>query len=238
MLNRLLGIQTHQRARSAAELSALMVFGMGVYTAYLVHMSRIHSMPIPFFRPAEALFDAFFFFFLAAGIWFGVRMAGAAAVAVFAADQWLLFEKGTFLYQSLMFLVLVILIRGMLACFLPVARDADVEHEQVQRSGTPRALAAAGFLTVLAVILAASFWYMTHRSALSGKKAVSNETPAFETAVSAEELSRFELVTGETVHGKIIREDDVYYQIDVQGSERILIKEDIKKAVIAADSGI
>lgn len=233
MLHRLLGIHSEKNARSAAELSAVMAFGLAVYTGYLVHMSRIHNMPIPFYRPAEALFDAFCFVFLAAGIWLGIRLAGAAALALLLADQWFLFEKGSLVYQALLFVILVIMVRGAMAGFIPVPAVAGNSTAESSRTGTPRTIAAAGFL-ILLLAAGTGGWLLLKGNPLKTEKGSAEKTPLSFRATDSG-LSRFELVTGETVHGKIIREDDVYYQLDVQGNERILIKEDIKATVIADD---
>lgn len=231
ILFNVLGIGTEEKAKNARQLSALMSLGMAFYIGYLVHMTRVHSMPLPFHRGSESLLDVVLFLALAGGLLINLTLAAWLVLFCFVLDQWVLFHAGGLMYQSLMIVIGCIFARAVLAVHSShfLVKRTVVYEENIEEAKSASSPPRFWYLIALVVlVLGGLIWSIGTDISPNKPDTTSYEENALQNELNADDFDIFELVTGEMLRGKILREDDVYYQVEVAGAQRIVIKEDIK----------
>lgn len=244
-------VDTIEESKKACKSAAGISFFVAIVTAAVVMVQTSGKIKIIEGFNQWAYLDAGLFFIIGLGLCWCSRIAALSGLLLYVAERVIMIQQTGMRASQMILPVIITLIfvagvRGAFAYHVfrkqekleeaqqPILTpvEGQVSEETPKKSKKGLVIFGISLLVIAAVMVAAGVFF-SQRNVSSGGPSVSRVSPSVvssgETAVSGDGKV-FHLKTGETVKGKVIREDETYYTVETfGGAQQYVIKEDIAR---------
>ncbi len=245
-------VDTMDEAKKACHTAGGFSFFVAIVTAVVVYLQTSGKINIVQGFSSWAYIDAGLFFLIGLGLMWCSRIAAVIGLILFVAERIFMIQQ-TGMSANLIMPIIITLgfIGGVRGSFsYHVFRKLEKEEGRIDEAAAAPAeetapknkfrkilfITGLSLLGVAGLIFAAAY-FLLPRSSSPGAASYSSSGPAStgadaipgEPVASGEEMV-FRLKTGETVKGRVVREDETYYTVETfGGGQQYVIKEDIAK---------